>query len=53
MSKGPFVTIFSLCEKYTQGQFSSYQYVECMYETACIYNVNFIIEWPIELFSLP
>lgn len=20
MSKGPFVTIFSLCEKYTQGQ---------------------------------
>lgn len=23
MSKGPFVTIFSLCEKYTQGQLSA------------------------------
>lgn len=58
MSKGPFVTIFSLCEKYTQGQLSAGSLAISM-SNACtklhvfIYNVNFIIEWPIELFSLP
>lgn len=55
--KGTFCNYFLFVWKIYSGsvicRFSSYQYVECMYETACIYNVNFIIEWPIELFSLP
>lgn len=50
MSKGPFKTIFGLCENYTcTGTLDPqvcYQYIECMYTTACIYvsTLIYIVE---------
>lgn len=48
MSKGPFITIFSLCEKYTctPDPQVRYQYEECMYTIACIYvsSLIYIVE---------